>query len=299
LGLKGGVELSKTSLQAFVLPFLATLALAVATPFIAFFIARVLRFSNADSGALAAHYGSVSVVTFISCLAFLDAIHAEREGFLSSLLVVLEVPAIVLGLMLAKIMDRSAAQKTIDTSDETDDSLELGSSAPKANPKFKSYQRIFREILTSKSVLLLLGGLTMGWISGAHGYAKVEPFFGPPFQGVVAIFLMEMGMVAAKRFRDLKKVGIQVVVFAFFVPLIHALLGIFLAKLAGMTLGGQVALGTLAASASYIAAPAAVRIGLPKANPGVYLTASLSVTFPLNIVFGIPLYYQIANWLNH
>jgi hypothetical protein len=142
-----------------------------------------------------------------------------------------------------------------------------------------------------------MGGLVIGALSGSSGYARVEPLFGAPFQGVVALFLLEMGIVASKRFRDLKKVGVFVVLFGTLVPLMNAVLGAVLGHMSGLSLGGTAILSALAASASYIAAPAAVRIALPEANPGIYLTSALTVTFPFNLVVGIPLYLKVAQYL--
>lgn len=274
LGLKGGVELSHAELEKLWQPALATLVLGLVTPLIAYFIARVFgKLGVADSAALGAHYGSVSVVTFIATQSFLSSIGISYEGFLSTLVVILEAPAIVVSLMLARL------KKT----DDTDPG---------------SLRTAFHEIVSGRSLLLLMGGLVIGALSGSSGYQRVEPLFGAPFQGVVALFLLEMGIVASKRFRDLKKAGVFVVLFGTFVPVLNSLLGAVLGHLSGLSLGGTVVLSTLAASASYIAAPAAVRIALPEANPGIYLTAALTITFPFNLVFGIPLYLKIAQKLS-
>ena len=273
LGLKGGVELSTSQISEVWKPALAALALGIVTPLIAYFFARkVGTLPVADSAALAAHYGSVSVVTFIAVQSFLTSMAVPFEGFLSTLVVILEIPGIVLALFVARIC------------------------GPQTND-WKSSRTALHEIVTGKSILLLLGGLAIGAVSGKNGYARVEPFFGAPFQGVVALFLLEMGLVASRRFRDLKRVGAFVILFGIFVPLFNGALGLVIAHLAGLELGGSVVLATLAASASYIAAPAAVRVALPEANPGIYLTAALAVTFPFNLVAGIPLYFKLAQVL--
>lgn len=273
LGLKGGVELSHTPFAEIWKPSLATLALGVVTPLIAFAVARTLgKLKTEDSAALAAHYGSVSVVTFIAVQSFLKNLEIGFEGFLSAQVVMLEVPAIFIGLLLAQL-------------------------AKNKNSDWSAIRTAMHEILSGKSILLLLGGLLIGALSGSPGYAKVEPFFGAPFQGVVSLFLLEMGIVASKRFRDLKTVGGFVVLFGTIIPLFNACLGILVGHWAELSLGGMAILGTLAASASYIAAPAAVRLALPEANPGIYLTAALTVTFPFNLVVGIPLYLKMAQFL--
>jgi hypothetical protein len=151
-----------------------------------------------------------------------------------------------------------------------------------------------REILTSKSIVLLAGGLVLGLITGATGYESVEPFFGGLFTGVLALFLLEMGIVAGRRLPDVKSAGVGLVVFSIGFPLLAGSLGVVVGELTGLSLGGSVVLGILAASASYIAAPAAVRLALPEASPGIYLTASLGITFPFNLIFGIPIMFAFG-----
>ena len=269
IGLKGGAELAETPFAAFWAPALATLALGVAIPLWSYALLRRLgRFSIADSAALAAHYGSVSAVTFIASLSFLDALRAPYEGFMPTLVAVLEVPAIVVALLLARVRGGGGG----------------------------SWREVLHEVLAGRSVLLLLGGLTIGFLSGTSGLAKVAPLFVDLFQGALLLFLLEMGMVTARRFRDLARVGPFLLGFGIVMPVLHGALGTWLGGLAGLSLGGSTVLGVLAASASYIAAPAAVRIALPEANPSYYLTAALAITFPFNLTLGIPLYYALARW---
>lgn len=273
LGLKGGVELSHTQMSDVLKPAFATLLLGVLTPLIAYIAARTFgRLSVPDSAALGAHFGSVSVVTFIAAQSFLSSVGVMHEGFLSTLVVLLEAPAILLSLLLARMKQSE-------------------------NFDLSTLRQASHEILTGRSLLLLMGGLVIGTLSGQSGYDKVEPLFGSPFQGVVALFLLEMGIIASKRFRDLKKSGVFIVLFGTIIPVINGALGALLGHLSGLSLGGTALLSTLAASASYIAAPAAVRIALPEANPGLYLTATLTVTFPFNLVVGIPLYLKMAEYL--
>lgn len=273
LGLKGGVELSNSSLGEIWKPSAATLVIGSITPLIAYAAARFLgRLSVEDSAALGAHYGSVSVVTFIAIQSFLRTLEIGFEGFLSVQVVLLEVPGIFISLLLAQL-------------------------AKKQNSDWTSIRGAMHEILSGRSILLLLGGLAIGTLSGPSGFARVEPFFGAPFQGVVALFLLEMGIVASRRFRDLKNVGGFVILFGTLIPIVNSLIGILLGHWAGLSLGGTVIMGVLAASASYIAAPAAVRLALPEANPGIYLTSALTITFPFNLVVGIPLYFKFAQLL--
>jgi hypothetical protein len=270
IGLKGGAALATTPISLVWKPALATLALGVLTPLLSYVTLRRLgRFDVVNAAAVAAHYGSVSAVTFIAATTFMQAAQEPIEGFLPTLVAILEVPAIVIALLIAR---RS-----------------LGGG---------SLGEAVREIFSGKSILLLLGGSIMGLLSGPEGLKQVAPVFVEPFRGVLVLFLLELGMVAAKRLRDLRKVGSFLLGFAIVMPIVQGSLGVWLGSLAGMSVGGAMVLGTMAASASYIAAPAAVRIALPQANPSYYLTASLGITFPFNLTLGIPLYYALSRWLN-
>jgi hypothetical protein len=193
----------------------------------------------------------------------------EFEGYLVSLLAVMEIPGILIGLWLAKRASSTG--------------VSLGES--------------MREVLTGKSLLLLAGGLVIGFLTGETGYLRIEPFFGGLFTGVLALFLLELGIVAGRRLSDLKVGGLGLALFAICFPLFAGSLGVITGQLTGLSVGGAMVLGVLAASASYIAAPAAVRLALPEASPGRYLTASLGFTFPFNLVLGIPLMLWLSSWL--
>lgn len=269
IGMKGGVELSASSPAEFLVPSGMALLLGLVIPIWCYLLLRLGKLSIADAAALAAHYGSVSAVTFLATLSFLAAVGVEHEGFLPALLAIMEVPAIVMGLLIAR----------------------------SRLPGRTSWGEIFQEIFTGKSIVLLLGGLLIGWTVGREGFAKVEAFFVAPFYGVLTLFLLEMGMVAARRLGDLKKAGWFLIAFAIFMPLCNGAIGVYAGKLAGLSMGGSVVLGVLAASASYIAAPAAIRLSLPQANPTFYLTTSLAITFPFNLAVGIPIYYTFGKLL--
>jgi hypothetical protein len=267
IGIKGGVALSEANANEVALPILGTIALGVVIPILAFWIVGSLtKLDSVNKGALAAHYGSTSLVTFSAAIIFLESQQIEYEGFVTTLLAILEIPGIVVGLMLA--------------------SRGLG--------RGLNWGESLREILTSKSIVLLAGGLFLGLTTGAAGYERVEPFFGGLFTGVLALFLLEMGIVAGRRLPDVKKAGVGLVVFSLGFPLIAGTLGVVVGSLTGLGLGGSVVLGILSASASYIAAPAAVRLALPEASPGIYLTASLGITFPFNLIFGIPIMFAVG-----
>ena len=270
IGLKGGSALSVTPLAEVAWPVLVTFGLGIVTPIIAYNVLRRLgRFDRTNAAALAAHYGSVSAVTFIAAQAVVALAGYPAEGFLPALVAVLEVPAIVVGLLIAYARGERAG----------------------------SWQEALREVVTGKSIVLLVGGMAMGWIAGKDGMAPVEPFFVAGFQGALTLFLLDMGMTAARRLKDLKSVGVFLVAFGILMPIVHGALGVWLGLASGLSVGGAAVLGAMVSSASYIAAPAAIRVGLPEANPAYYLTASLGITFPFNLTLGIPLYLAIAQWL--
>lgn len=270
IGLKGGAALATTSFSELWLPGLATLALGAATPLWCFAILhRVLRLGLEDAAALAAHYGSVSAVTYVASVSFVAAAGAQADGMMPTLLALLEIPGIAVALLIAHARSREG--------------VPLGEA--------------LRDILAGRSILLLLGGLAIGALAGPRSLAQVAPFFVDPFQGVLCLFLLELGMTAARRLRDVRRVGLALVAFGVVMPVLHGALGVTLGWLAGLSLGGSAVLGTMAASASYIAAPAAVRLALPAANPALYLTAALGITFPFNLAIGIPLYFSIAQRL--
>lgn len=270
IGLKGGVSIVESAGTALWWPMLGALLLSAATPLWCIPLLRYGgRMSLVDAHAIAAHYGSVSVVTFLAGIAFLQALGVEYEGFLPALLALMEIPAIVVALLLANKF--------------------LGGDVP--------WLVSLGNVARSKSIFLLFGALLIGLIVGERGFSKVEPFFVEPFQGVLCLFLLEMGMVASRRLQDLRRVGLFLVGFGVLIPMVHAVLGIVVGDLCGLSRGGCFILGLLAASASYIAAPATIRLALPSASPALYLTSSLAITFPFNLVIGIPLYYSLSGWI--
>ena len=274
IGFKGGYKLSITPLAEVHLPVLVAVVLSCIIPLWTFWIMRKLgKFNIYDASALAAHYGSVSVVTFSAALAFHDNLNMEYEGFMPSLLAIMEVPAILIAIGLSRLSQSGIQSSSI------------------------PLKQIFRELIVGKSSVLLIGFLIIGYISGQHGWEQVSPLFDLPFKGVLTLFLLEAGLVAGKKLADLKQRVGFIILFGTLMPVLHAAIGIYLGKLAGLSESGATILGVLAASASYIAAPAACRVALPEANPSYYLTASLAITFPFNITIGLPLYHHMATVL--
>ena len=264
IGLKGGIELARQSLGDLLPQLLAVLALGVLLPLLAYLPLR-WRFARADAASIAAHYGSVSVGTFAVAAAYFASRGIEFEAHMPVLLAVLEIPAILVGILLARGFSRD---------------LRIGA--------------IAHEAFLGKGIMLLLGGLAIGWIAGEEGVAPLKPLFFDLFKGVLALFLLEMGLITAAQAGSLRQHGLFLIGFGIVMPLFSALLGTGLGLWLGFSTGGVAMLATLAASASYIAVPAAMRISVPQANPGLSLAAALGVTFPFNVLIGIPLYHRLA-----
>lgn len=270
IGLKGGVELSKQSVWTLAPQVLAVVALGVVLPLVAYPILLYAgRLARCDAASIAAHYGSVSVATYAVAVAYLNNRAVAYEAHMPVLLVILEMPAIVVGIILARGLTRDTR-----------------------------WGEMAREVFLGKSMVLLVGGILIGWIAGEAAIEPIKPLFFDMFKAVLALFLLEMGLIAAAAVGGLRRYGVFLVVFGIVFPLFSAGVGGVLAMALGLSVGGTAMLAILAASSSYIAVPAAMRLSVPEANPALSLAASLGVTFPFNIVFGIPLYLKMAQWLH-
>jgi hypothetical protein len=269
IGLKGGVEVAKSGFTPdLAAAALAGLALSFLLPFIAFaLLTRIGRLNRIDAGAVAAHYGSVSVVTFVTAKEILTGQGLGPAGYMVAVLALMETPAIITGLFLAR-----RGQNRAD---------------PGGNG-------MLHEVLTNGSVVLLVGAFVIGLVAGEDGFAPVKPLFDTGFRGVLCLFLLDMGLIAARRLTQSKKLTIRLAALALVLPLINGAIGTVIGTLAGLDVASAAALGVLAASASYIAVPAAMRLALPEADPGIYLSMSLGITFPFNIIFGITLFATLA-----
>ena len=271
-GIKGGVELASHPAGPIAVQVAAALGMGAVLPLIAFPLLRYAgRFDCYNAGAIAAHYGSVSVVTFAVGLAYLAQRNVAYEAYMPLFVAVLEAPGIIVGILLGRMADSGREAR---------------------------WPLLLREVLLGKSIVLLLGGLLIGWLAGPTAIAPVKPFFFDLFKGALCLFLLEMGLIVAARAGDLRKAGAFLLCFGILMPLLAGTIGATVGWLVQLSVGGTTLLATLAASASYIAAPAAVRIALPQANPGLSLAAALGVTFPFNITFGIPVYHAIARFLH-
>ena len=296
LGLKGGVELAHSSLTEIFWPACATIVLGCVTPITSYVVCRsVGRLSIADSAGLAAHYGSVSAVTFIAAQQFVGSLNVPLEGFMPTLLTLMESPGIHIGLAIGAVqMTRGRLPVSPSQATPPDPTGHAREASATAAP---SLRRTLHEILTARSMILLVGGLIVGFLLKEKGYEPVKPFYEGMFKGALTIFLLEMGLVAGSRLNDLRKVGSFLLGFGIVMPVIHGAIAVVLGHWSGLSVGGCTVLAAMAASASYIAAPPAVRMTFPEANPTYYLTASLAITFPFNLVAGIPLYYQLARFV--
>ena len=311
LGLHGGVELATSSVGEIFLPAVATVGIGLAVPALCYLLLRAVgRFGIADAAGIAAHYGSVSAVTYIAADQFLRGAGVPVEGYMPTLLTLLESPGIHLALAIGAFgiaKEGAAAQAAA----RTPSAAAMGRAGilldgdhehdPAADGHALDWKATLHEILTARTMILLVGGLIIGALFGEAGWAPIAPFFdtaSPVFKGVLCLFLLEMGLLAGERLGDLRTVGPFLFAFGIGFPLVAGSLGVLVGSWSGLSTGGAALLGAMAASASYIAAPPAVRVTLPQANPTYSLTLALVITFPFNLLVGIPLYLKVAQALS-
>ena len=290
LGLKGGFALAKSGLTPDVAVSMScAIGLAVVVPALGY---RVLRrlVSGFDAAAMAATYGSVSAVTFITAAQYLDGRGVAYGGHMAAALALMESPAIIMAVILANAIRRRQVVPAVA-------SIHGGAAVAVVGPPpgtGMSVRKILHESFTDGAQLLLLGSMVIGMLSGESGKAVMQPFSGDLFKGMLAFFLLDMGLTVARNFGEMRGKPAALLAYAVLGPLAHASLALALAVLAGLSPGDGALLMVLAASASYIAVPAVLRYAIPEANPSLYFGMSLGVTFPLNILLGIPLYTAIA-----
>lgn len=268
IGFKGGASVAGHGFDGTLVGTLLTgVAFSALLPFLAYALLNLLtRLDRLNAAAVAGHYGSISIVTFLAGASLLSLRGIEAEGYMVAVAAVMEAPAILAALWLVSRKGQSRLDPAL-----------------------------LREILMNGSIVMLVGAFVIGWITGQQGMAKIEPFIGAPFQGVLCLFLLDMGLIAGRGLRRSYKVlSAGVLAFGVLMPLLSSAIGLGAAVLLDLSLGGTVLLMILAASASYIAVPAAMRVALPEADPSIYLTLSLGVTFPFNLAVGIPIYYAAA-----
>jgi hypothetical protein len=269
IGFKGGAGVAEHGVDTtLVLALLAGIVLSAVLPLIAFpLLTRTTRLSRADAAAIAACYGSISIVTFLAAAQALDSAGISYEGYMVAIAAAMETPPILVALWLAKDARNGS------TLDRT----------------------VLREVLLNGSIVVLVGSFVIGWVTGSGGLESISSFIVDPFKGVLCLFLLDMGLIAGRGMREGKNLSATVVLFGIYMPLIGAAVGFLLAQLIGLSPGGVALMTTLAASGSYIAVPAAMRVALPDAKPSIYLPLSLGVTFPFNLAIGIPIYIYAAS----
>ncbi|MFX4223376.1 MAG: sodium-dependent bicarbonate transport family permease [Thalassobaculum sp.] len=271
IGFKGGASLVEHGIDLTLgLSLLAGVALSFALPILGFGLLRMLSgMSRTDAAAVAGHYGSISIVTFVAATSVLADAGIASEGYMVAVAAAMEAPAILSALWL----------------------ISRGSDDAELSPD------LWREILLNGSIVLLLGSFAIGMATGTDGLERIKPFIVSPFQGVLCLFLLDMGLIAGRGLRQAGVLDRGAIAFGLLMPLVGAGAGLLAALLVGLSAGGAMLLMTLSASASYIAVPAAMRVAVPQANPSIYLTLSLAVTFPFNLVLGLPIYLAVAEAL--
>lgn len=286
IGFKGGHELYESGLSPLIIgTLLAAVLMASIVPVYSFFILRI-KLDNYNAAAIAATYGSISAVTFITASSLLDKLQISYGGHMVAALALMESPAIVVGLILVRVFTPKPAMLLGEESNADTLSTET------------SWGEVLREAFLNGSVLLLIGSLITGLATGVDGWNKVHLFVEKDlFYGALMFFLLDMGLVAARRIQDLRQTGMFLIGFAILMPIANALVGIALAKVVGMGQGDALLFSVLCASASYIAVPAAMRMTVPEANPSLYVSMALAITFPFNIIIGIPIYLQAIKLL--
>ena len=273
IGFKGGVELVKSGFsQQVAITLLAAMLMAIVVPIYTFFILKV-KLDSYNAGAIAATYGSISAVTFITASSFLGQLGIDFDGYMVAALTLMESPAIIVGLILVNLFADAEEKREI------------------------VWPEVLKEAFLNSSVFLLVSSLIMGVLTGEHGWEVLSPFTQDMFYGVLTFFLLDMGLLAASRIKDLQKTGFFLISFAILIPIVNAGIGLLIAKSIGMPQGDTLLFAVLCASASYIAVPAAMRLTVPEANPSLYVSTALAVTFPFNIIAGIPLYQYGINML--
>ena len=270
IGLKGGVAISESGITSeLLLAGAAGIGLSFLLPFPAYvLLSRIGGLGRTDAAATAAHYGSVSLVTYITAAEMFEVAGMPAASFMVAVLALMETPAIISGLSLAK---KQAG----------------GSTAS-----------LMHEVLLNASVVLLVGAMLIGYIAGKDGFAPIAPVFEGGYRGVLCLFLLDMGLIAARRLRETRSITLKLASLGILMPLVNGILGVLVGVLFGLDTGTSAILGVLAASASYIAVPAAMRIALPKADPGIYLSMSLGITFPFNVIVNITLLSWLAERLS-
>ena len=293
IGLHGGIEMRKTGFEEMLVPMLVAIGLSLLFTLNHYQILRRLgKFNIFDSYALASTYGAVGAVTFSVGLSFLKNQGVTSEGYLAAILAVLEPVAFILAIFLTNM----AVSKQIRTKKQSisdDEELDIGMKQTKTK-----LSQVLKESITGKAIVILLGSIVIGYIIGKEGFEPISIVFDELFTGAIVIFMIEMGIIAGQRLEDIKKVGIFLTAFSIIIPTFNGIIGVLVSTALGLSLGGAVMFGLLLASASFIAAPAVLRYAIPQANPSLYITSALGITFPYNIIVLLPIMFTISTWVH-
>jgi hypothetical protein len=292
IGLHGGIEMRNTGFEKMLVPMLVAIGLSLLFTLNHYQILRRLgKFNLFDSYALASTYGAVGAVTFSVGLSFLKTQGVTSEGFLAAVLAVLEPVAFILAIFLTNMaVSKQIKSKKKSLGEISESEIEMGISETKSNLK-----QVLHESITGKAIVILLGSIIIGYLIGEEGFSSISIVFDELFTGAIVIFLIEMGIIAGQRLEDIKKVGVFLIAFSIIMPTFNGVVGVLVATVIGLSLGGSVMFGLLLASASFIAAPAVLRHAIPQAKPSLYITSALGITFPYNIIVLLPIMFMISS----
>ncbi len=296
IGLHGGVEMRNTGFADMLIPMLVAIGLSLAFTLNHYQILRRLgKFNIFDSYALASTYGAVGAVTFSVGLSFLKNQGVESEGYLAAILAILEPVSFILAIFLTNM----AVSKQIQSKKQSLPKGSIDNNEKETEQSKTNLSKVLHESITGKAIVILLGGIIIGYLIGDEGFNSISIVFDELFTGAIVIFLLEMGIIAGQRLDDIKKVGLFLVAFSILLPTFNGIIGVFVATSLGLSIGGSVMFGLLMASASFIAAPAVLRHAIPQAKPSLYITSALGITFPYNIIILLPIMFTISSMLHN
>lgn len=294
IGLHGGIEMRNTGFENMFIPMMVAIGMSLLFTLNHYQILRRLgKFNLFDSYALASTYGAVGAVTFSVGLSFIKNQGVTSEGYLAAILAVLEPVAFILAIFLTNMAVSKQIKnkkKSLGKLNDSKSDLDIGINETKSNLK-----QVLHESITGKAIVILLGSIIIGYVIGEKGFESISIVFDELFTGAIVIFLIEMGIIAGQRLDDIKKVGFFLIAFSIIMPTFNGVIGVLVATILGLSLGGSVMFGLLLASASFIAAPAVLRHAIPQAKPSLYITSALGITFPYNIIVLLPIMFMVSS----
>ena len=291
IGLHGGIEMRNTGFENMLIPMLAAIGLSLLFTLNHYQILRRLgKFNIFDSYALASTYGAVGAVHFSVGLSFLKNQGVTSEGYIAAILAVLEPLAFIMAIFMTNMaVSKQIKAKKQSFTDNNSTDIDVGLTQTKTK-----LSKVLQESITGKAIVILLGSIVIGYIIGEEGFESIKIVFDDMFTGAIVIFMIEMGIIAGQRLDDIKKVGVFLMSFAILIPVFNGIIGVLVATVLGLSIGGAVMFGLLMASASFIAAPAILRYAIPQAKPSLYITSALGITFPFNIIITLPILFTLS-----